>query len=400
MNDFFCPTNIEHLRAGKCRDLNYFLFDDTVLTFACDSSGSVGSLEKDEFRRSPYQAGIFMVKVPLAELIACGAKTVAVYADFCYRDSDYNRDVCRGIKDELCSVGIDPSVIHKAFGTYASPLFSATGLTAVGIIPRGSWRIHTSEPGDLVCAVGLPAEKDYFDRQPTSAVVAKFASLDYVHEILPCGSKGIRYEANTLAKTNGLIFTEWPDTVLSGQAALSCGASAVFLFTLKKDDYCKLKELNLSYAVNVFGELEGEKIDRELSDYGSTCSCRVLKNGDIEVGNGWTIGTSAGLSFARGEQKEDDAGYRPVGRLTMELAASAFSDLERNAFKPFLIVNNLNIGMKNGGLETISALREKMGSYSMVPETQLTGSTEDNHFAGQTGCAVRIFGTKHIGLRV
>lgn len=104
MNSFF-PISLPGVVAGKIRDLNYFCFNDMLLVFACDSDGGVGPLPKDESYRSAEIAGKMYPKCVLMELLACGAEIIAVYNDFCYEESNCNREICDSITDLVVSVG-------------------------------------------------------------------------------------------------------------------------------------------------------------------------------------------------------------------------------------------------------------------------------------------------------
>lgn len=80
-----------------------------------------------------------------------------------------------------------------------------------------------------------------YDRDTAKiSTVCRLAGLPYVHEILPVGSKGVRYEAGQLAETAGLCFTpaEQPEIDME----TSAGSSTAVLCTLREDDLGKLKK--------------------------------------------------------------------------------------------------------------------------------------------------------------
>ena len=61
-----------------------------------------------------------------------------------------------------------------------------------------------------------------------------------MHEILPVGSKGVRYEAGQLAETAGLCFM--PEKQPEIDMETSAGSSTAVLCTLCADDLRKLRK--------------------------------------------------------------------------------------------------------------------------------------------------------------
>lgn len=393
MKDFLKETNIQGVKGGKLRDLNYFSFDGTMLVFACDSSGSVGQAPSDRFPETPEQSGVAQIKVPLSEMIGCGAEVLAVYMDFCYGETAFHKGFLKGLLGEMRSVGLSESQLSVQYGAPFKAQYSASGATAVGLIKEGAMRAGSSQAGDVVYAVGLPIEKDFHEKQLSVEIVNKIAKLSCIHEILPCGSRGIRYEAGELAATSGLTFREGSNAILRPQAELSCGAAAVVLVTLRKEDVWKLEEVQQPYAVNYFGCLAGEKKKEDDTPNRMDALAKRLSNGDIRLNNGWQIRTKAVLSFARGEKPEDRE-YCKTDEMIAGMLKEAMEILKKEGFEPFLVINNLSFEKKMLGLEVIRTLSRKLEKMGMEPAFQFTGSTEDNFYTGQTGAALRVFGAR------
>lgn len=391
MNSFF-PISLPGVVAGKIRDLNYFCFNDMLLVFACDSDGGVGPLPKDESYRSAEIAGKMYPKCVLMELLACGAEIIAVYNDFCYEESNCNREICDSITDLVVSVGYDPSIVKNSFGTYTEPLSTAYGITAVGVIRKGALRVCSSKNGDIICAIGIPSERMSFDRHMKPTDVKLLRDQAFIHEILPCGSHGIRKEAEDLAADSNLVFVEYADHLLYSEGTTSCGASAVVLVTLSPGDLERLQKLDIDKPVTVIGELRGKGNICDVDALGSNMGWVLTEDGEIILDNGWVISSIAALSYAKGHKEDDNLGYIPPKDTVCKLATCAIDKLKILGKEPLLVINDLNFGMKTGGKETIEALQKLVKLYGMDPPLQLTGSTEDNHIAIQSGYAMRVFG--------
>ena len=124
---------------------------------------------------------------------------------------------------------------------------SGFGVTAIGLLQMQDCRIGSTRRGDRVVCVGVPRSGlknerySEYDRDTAKiSTVRRLAGLPYVHEILPVGSTGVRYEAGQLAETAGLCFmpAEQPEIDME----TSAGSSTAVLCTLREDDLGKLKK--------------------------------------------------------------------------------------------------------------------------------------------------------------
>ena len=125
---------------------------------------------------------------------------------------------------------------------------TGVGMTVIGIASESRLRLGSTRPGDLVVCVGNPQggpDSKHRETDPDIAnvkTVQKLAAADFVREILPCGSHGVRYEAQELAKIAGgtfRLFTEDVPIRLDG----SCGASTAVIVSVDPADGDKLREL-------------------------------------------------------------------------------------------------------------------------------------------------------------
>lgn len=391
----YIPTSVSSLLAAKIRDLNYFRFGNNRIVFACDSSGSVGELEGDAFRATSAEAGVNMVEVPLKEILSVGAKPLALYLDFCYKENEFTKSFVASVHHELQSVGADAPVF-VTFGNHSKPRYSSLGLTIVAKVRESALRIGTSLPGDLIYVIGLPKNKDFYPLQMRTSTLAQILALDYVHEVLPCGSHGILYEATELAKTNGLEFTEGNNELLNGQNRHSCGAAAVALVSIAPEKQSEFEALALPRERNLYGSLSGIKkcIPMQATNVIPETSCRVDPDGSLHFSDGYCICHAAAVSYGVGELSEDSPVPDGLESLALNLAKAALDPLEEQNTAPFLLINDLNFSMDPLGRRTVNAisdlLTQRYSGFNLP--TQFTGSTEDNFLTHQSGFAVHAFG--------
>lgn len=390
----YTPTSVPGLSAAKVRDLNYFRFGNNRIAVACDSSGSIGELEGDAFHATSAEAGVNMVEVPLKEILSVGARPLAVYLDFCYAKNFFTDGFIASVHEELRAVGTDVPVF-VTFGTEPNPRYSALGLAILAEAHEDALRVGTAMPGDLVYVIGLPLNKDYYPLQLRTQTLSQLLALDYVHEVLPCGSHGILYEARELAETNGLGFVECGNALLDSQNQRSCGAAAVALVCIPPEKQAEFEAIPLPRERNLYGTLTGSKpaaASRSASVPES--GCRVDADGNLHFSDGYCIRHAAARSYGLGEQSEDRPAPGGLEALALRLADEALSPLEAQQAAPFLLINDLNFAMEPLGRRTIRAISGMLAErYPGVNlPAQFTGSTEDNFPTHQSGFALHAFG--------
>lgn len=384
----FTETMIPGVSAAKYRDLNLIRVPEASLVFTCDSIGSVGALAFDAFHRTPDEAGRSYFKSVWMELLASGAEPIALYGDFSYQETDCERQICQSIREELRILGSDPAIFHASFGEAANPKCTSFGITAVGRVPSSGLRLGRSAAGDAVFALGLPSSKDDQTQQCTPQDVQRLVSCGSVHEILPCGSHGIRGELSSLVQTTGLQFDLLPGNPLCNELDSSCGPAGVLLVTAVPNILSQLEVLCPNHPITLLGTLSGNADPLDIS--GSDTSCTLLADGSIQIGRS-TIKTVCATAFGKGMKRLDGPVRVPSENIVRRLTAALIDRCKTDGAEPVLIINNLNFSMKGGGKATIAAIRELIEPFQMKPDYQLTGSTEDNHEPQQSGYDIRVF---------
>ncbi|WP_018247684.1 AIR synthase related protein [Orenia marismortui] len=237
------------------RDISILKLDDEkFLVIACDSAGGIGSKIEDKIKLSNHIVGKFTARVALMELLASGAKPISIIDTLSVELEPTGKEIIAGIKDELSIVGIE-NLLTGSTEENITTVQTGIGVTTIGIVTLNQLRLAISQKGDLIIALGLPkvGYQVVEDRDQIAdlELVLKILELDYIHEILPVGSKGILYEANVLAKSNQLSLE-----LLNSKLDLdkSAGPATVVLVSIAEGDLFKLKE-DIQKAINVIGRL-------------------------------------------------------------------------------------------------------------------------------------------------
>ena len=243
-------------RVSRLRDLTLVdLVEDLVMVIACDSNAGCGEKPDDHFKW-PYEMAVkSMLKVPLMETLAAGAMPAVIIDNLCVEMEPTGKRIIGIMREHLRSFGFNPDVqLTGSTEDNAKTTQTGTGLTIISFAQRSLLRLGKTNHGDTVVCVGVPkggADSEYNENDIDIANVKTMfdlIKLPFVHEILPVGSHGVRYEAHELARTCGGTFhlaTEDVPIRLDGSA----GASTAVLVSIQERD---LELLKNSVSIPVF----------------------------------------------------------------------------------------------------------------------------------------------------
>jgi selenophosphate synthetase-related protein len=242
-------TNIPTLAPTKTnRDILLFsLPNRQVLVIACDSAGGIGPKPMDKLKVSGYILGKFTARGALMEVLAVGATPLCVVDALGVEPYPLGAEILRGIREESEQAGLDPELAVTG-STEKNIIVEQTGIgvTAVGICAVDELKIGTSQPDDIVVAIGLPGVADQVLPAEKEGKLAETKDLlnlrsqRYIHEIIPVGSTGVLHEVQTLAEGAKLNWKLVPQTAVD--TSKSAGPSTVLLLTLASENLGKLQE--------------------------------------------------------------------------------------------------------------------------------------------------------------
>ncbi|OCL26144.1 hypothetical protein U472_09005 [Orenia metallireducens] len=236
------------------RDISIIKLDaNKSLVVACDSLGGIGSKEYDKIKVSSRLVGKFTARVALMELLSSGATPISVVDTLSVELKPTGEEIIKGMKEELAKVGID-ELLTGSTEENIKTVQTGIGVTAIGLININELRVGTSQKEDLIVAIGLPKVGNEvladLNQVADLDLVVELLELEYIHEILPVGSKGVLYEAQLLAESNGLQLSLLENKV---DLQKSAGPATVVLVTVAEDDLTSLKLIDK--PVNVIGRL-------------------------------------------------------------------------------------------------------------------------------------------------
>jgi len=201
-------------RLSRCRDLTLLdLGGDQYLVVACDSDGGIGNKPQDTVRVSEELAGTFAVRVPLFEVIACGAEPFLVVDCLSVEMEGTGERIIAAIKAYSARAGIVADEQFTGSTEDNVPTVqTGIGVTVLGLADKVRFFPGTSERGDAVLCAGVPKSAPRHrltleDPEMLSVedLMALRASLR-VRDVLPVGSKGVLREATELARSASLRF--------------------------------------------------------------------------------------------------------------------------------------------------------------------------------------------------
>lgn len=223
------------LQTQQVRDLTLIrLIGDLSFVVAIDSDGGIGPKPLDVVQSDGYICGRFATRVPLMEILACGAVPVAAFDALAVEMEPLGREIIRGVRDELASIGLRTD-FPLSGSTEDNVPTSQTGIGVMilGIVEELRFRPGRAGQRDTVYCVGVPKSGPRHavvlgDPEIADAVaVFDAADVEGVHDILPVGSRGIANEASQLAASARRDFSVNSECPIDVNA--SAGPSTCFL---------------------------------------------------------------------------------------------------------------------------------------------------------------------------
>lgn len=231
-----------------------------VIVTGCDSAGGIGPKRLDKVKVDGYTLGRFTARVALMEVLSTGAKPLCIVTTLSVEPRPTGTEIMRGLKHEAKLAGLDPRFALVGSSEKNVPVEqTGVGVTVLGIAKVGALKIGRSKAGDAVVAIGVPSvgrEVVQAEKEKRIAEIGdlfKLLNLKSVHEVIPVGSKGILYEAMTIAKESDLKLQLAERTHLNLKR--SAGPSTVILTSLEFSKVVTLSKI-IRKPISIIGHLE------------------------------------------------------------------------------------------------------------------------------------------------
>ncbi len=250
-------------RCRQVRDLTALeLGNGFSLVVAVDSDGGIGPRENDVVKVSDYLVGRFAMRVPLIEILCCGALPLAAFDMLTVSMDDGGDEIVRGIRDELAEAGLPENFPLSGSSEDNVPTtMTGVGTTVLGLVHDDDFRPGTSQADDVVLCVGLPKSgPDDEIRLDDEEIVRQsqiraLLGVDGVHDVLPVGSRGALYEAEEMAKSAGLRFVESQEAAIDPMK--SAGPSTCVLVSAEAPEIESIADA-VAVPVAFLGRLEAQ----------------------------------------------------------------------------------------------------------------------------------------------
>lgn len=246
-------------RSGARRVRDLLVLGDLVV--ATDSSGGIGPKPADTVAADARTVGHFALRVPLLEVLCCGALPVAVIDDLCVELEPTGRPMIAEIHRLAVEAGVPPEAITGSTEENVATRATGIGVTVLGRFGPDGLHSGGSWPGDVVLCAGVPlsAPRDELwighpGQVPVAAVRTAMAS-GLVHDALPVGSRGLAWELPQLAEPAGLsVAWREPEELCRTDSG---GPASCVLFSCASGAVPRLRELLGPVPVHEVADLVG-----------------------------------------------------------------------------------------------------------------------------------------------
>ncbi|MDO5707959.1 MAG: hypothetical protein Q4P31_04940 [Andreesenia angusta] len=223
--------------------------EEDYLVIACDSVGGIGKKVNDYIDIELDILGYFSTQVVLMELLSVDANIISIVNTISTEMESYGEKIINGISKAVESIGLDPKMIINGSTEENIPV-TATGLgvVGIGIIKKAEFLNRKIDRDDLIISFGLPRvgkeiiDNEYKDIMTADKLKAIKEIIDF-KEIVPIGSKGIKYEITALSKIKEFEFELFNEE--DRNLFKSAGPSTVVMGIISKEDYVKLQEIDI-----------------------------------------------------------------------------------------------------------------------------------------------------------
>ncbi|MCT4598449.1 MAG: AIR synthase related protein [Vallitalea sp.] len=244
--------------VNKYRDITFIKIDNNnYISVACDSAGGIGNKENDIIKVDPFVTGYYTAFVALAETIAVGAMPITLINTLSVEMNDTGNKIIRGIHKALDQIGLSEEALITGSTEENIPVtVTGLGITVLGRVNTNIWNLPKAKERDILVAVGIPKVGDEVVNDNgeilTLSQLLRIKQCKYVNDVLPVGSKGIRYEALEMARTGELSFNEFDNIDLDMKKSGGPATCAVVAIDERYID--ELKSV-LSIPITVIGKI-------------------------------------------------------------------------------------------------------------------------------------------------
>lgn len=243
------------MEIKQVRDLTLISIDENrYMGISCDSCGAIGNKEFDVVKAPPHIVAHQTAKVVLAELLSMGFEPIVLSDGLAVEMNDTGKELIEGFSKALSM--LKTCKVHMTGSTEENmkTVQTSMGVTCIGICDKEKLKYKKTKNTDICILLGLPLVGNEVVNNPDKILdISDYENLylsDFIHEILPIGSKGISPELNELCLYNNLKF-EYESNV-SVDISKSAGPSCCCLLTINSSNLKKIENL-ISKPMEILG---------------------------------------------------------------------------------------------------------------------------------------------------
>lgn len=245
------------METVKYRDLQLISIGDKQIVISCDSAGGIGEKVNDVIKVKPDILGYTTAKVSLCEVLATGADIISVVDTLSVEMNPTGEKIIRGIVTALEEIGLNNDYLTGSTEENFSSVQTGMGITVIGVLEED---LPKTYEGDNVLILGrasvgnevIEYKSELFDH----ILCKKLREIKDIHEILPCGSKGILHELKEIEKSSGLNIELYSNIDID--LVKSCGPATCAVITLKTKNVKEIID-NIHIPYLLIGEMKRGK---------------------------------------------------------------------------------------------------------------------------------------------
>lgn len=224
----------------RYRDLTLLPFSqEKTLVIACDSSAGIGEKIHDAVTIDPSITSAFCLRVPLLELLCFGATPICVVDLIGNEYEPTGEKILAGIKGEMKKAGLEELPINGSTEENMPTTTTSVGITVLAEVAADK-ALPKLEEECCLLQLGQPYVANEvvknLDRIFSYDLVRQLRKETAIVDLLPVGSKGIRYEAQLMVQDSEYAVTFLTEEDLDRSA----GPATVLLAAVKAKDTTEL----------------------------------------------------------------------------------------------------------------------------------------------------------------
>ena len=187
--------------------------NNKLLVVTADNSAGIGQRPNDIVEADPDLVGALTARVALLESVSLGAWPQAVSCTLSFPfATEMGQAVVAGVKGEMSRFNLAETKITGSSESNFPATVTAVGITVISWVEKSHLLLNKLQENDSIFIIGRPYVGQEvvanLSRLPDNQTLKKLTALAGLHEVIPCGSQGIRAELQRLTENNGWSITE------------------------------------------------------------------------------------------------------------------------------------------------------------------------------------------------